>query len=200
MQRKNEKLRTKVAKLENLVEATEALELAMERMSSALEVMKHAGDQDEDKDLKKRMDEIREQLDEKEEDLEAMKQLNNDLIVKEKTSSNELYQARMELIEDLSWHPFKILPDHRHHKGKFKERVDEDDETLKILKNEYGDEVHEAVVTALEELNVHNPNGRCAVPELWNFKDERKASLREGIEFVLKQCRRVKRRRNSNHR
>ena len=80
------------------------------------------------------------------------------------------------------------------------EIVDEDDETLKILKNEYGDEVHEAVVTALEELNEHNPNGRCAVPELWNFKEERKASLREGIEFVLKQCRRVKRRRNSNHR
>lgn len=99
MQRENEKLRKKVAKLENLVEATEALELAMERMSSTLEVMKHAGDQGEDKDLKKRMDEIREQFDEKEEDLEAMKQLNNDLIVKEKTSSNELYQARMELIE-----------------------------------------------------------------------------------------------------
>lgn len=72
----------------------------MERTSSSLEViLKHAGDQDEDKDLKKRMDEIREQFDEKEEDLEAMKQLNNDLIVKEKTSSNELYQARMELIE-----------------------------------------------------------------------------------------------------
>lgn len=37
------------------------------------------------------------------------------------------------------------------------EIVDEDDETLKILKNEYGDEVREAVVTALEELNEHNP-------------------------------------------
>ncbi|EXC10665.1 hypothetical protein L484_025247 [Morus notabilis] len=105
----------------------------------------------------------------------------------------ESYSLWDSYLRDPRWHPFKIVP----HKANYtKEIIDEDDEKLKSLKNEYGDEVYNAVVTALEELNEYNPKERYAVMELWNFKEDRKASLKEGIEFVLKQWK-SKRRRNS---
>lgn len=51
-----------------------------------------------------------------------------------------------------------------------------------------GDEVYEAVSTALLEMNEYNPSGgRFIVPELWNYRTGRKASLKEGIEYVLTQ-------------
>ncbi|XP_057436898.1 factor of DNA methylation 4 [Lotus japonicus] len=87
-------------------------------------------------------------------------------------------------LRDPSWHPFKILTDKE---GKSKEILDEDDEKIRILKDEFGDEVYEAVTTALKELNEYNPSGRYPIPELWNFEEGRKALLKEGIEHILKQ-------------
>lgn len=65
------------------------------------------------------------------------------------------------------------------------EIIDEQDEEIKTLKNECGDEAYEAVITALTELNQYNPSGRYPVRELWNNKEGRKATLREGVEFIL---------------
>lgn len=76
------------------------------------------------------------------------------------------------------------------------EVIDEEDEKLKNLKNNYGDEVYDAVVKAVKEVNEYNPSGRYIVQELWNFKQERKAPLKEGIEFILKQWKVHKRKRN----
>jgi len=67
------------------------------------------------------------------------------------------------------------------------EILDGEDEKLKSLKDEFGDEVHDAVATALKELNEYNPSGRYPVPELWNFKEGRKASLKEGVSHLIKQ-------------
>lgn len=69
----------------------------------------------------------------------------------------------------------------------FQEIVDEEDEYLKSLKKEHGEEVLEAVIKAVKEMNEHNPSGRYVMPELWNFKEDRKASLKEGVEFLLEQ-------------
>ena len=66
------------------------------------------------------------------------------------------------------------------------EIIDENDEKLKSLKDEYGDEVYQAVVKALDEMNEYNPSGRYPLPELWNLKAGRTASLREGVEHILK--------------
>ena len=74
--------------------------------------------------------------------------------------------------------------------------IDEKDDKLKNLKDEYGVHVYNAVTTALLELNEYNPSGRYAIPELWNFEQTRRASLKEGISALLKQCELQKRKRS----
>ncbi|MBA0637052.1 hypothetical protein Godav_029106 [Gossypium davidsonii] len=62
-------------------------------------------------------------------------------------------------VQDPKWHPFKMI----NIRGNLQEIVDEDDEKLKELRNEYGDVVYEAVSTALMEMNEYNASGRYAV-------------------------------------
>ncbi|KAL0417862.1 UNVERIFIED_CONTAM: Factor of DNA methylation 4 [Sesamum radiatum] len=59
-------------------------------------------------------------------------------------------------LRDPSWHPYKVVMDG----GTPKEILDENDEKLKELKTELGDEVYETVTTALHEMNEYNPSGR----------------------------------------
>ncbi|GJX16569.1 ribonuclease H-like domain-containing protein [Tanacetum coccineum] len=63
------------------------------------------------------------------------------------------------------------------------EVINEDDELLKGLKAEWGTGVFDAVVTACKEMNGYYPGGHV-VNELWNFKDNRKATLKEAITTV----------------
>ena len=77
------------------------------------------------------------------------------------------------------------------------EILDEEDEKLVGLKTDFGDEVFQAVATALKELNECNPSGRCSVSELWNYKEGRKATLKEGSIYILKQRKRLKGRRRN---
>ncbi|XP_011089476.1 protein INVOLVED IN DE NOVO 2 [Sesamum indicum] len=106
----------------------------------------------------------------------------------------ELCSLWEDYLRDPSWHPYKVVMDG----GNPKEVLDENDEKLKELKTELGDEVYETVTTALHEMNEYNPSGRYPVPELWNSNEKRKGSLKEGIEHLLKQWKnhKAKRRRN----
>ncbi|EXC10668.1 hypothetical protein L484_025250 [Morus notabilis] len=246
--KQKEELHKKIIDLEKKLDKKQALELTIERYRGALEVMKHMG-ADEDMKLKKEMDEIKENLKEKEEEMEALEELNQALIIKERRSNDELQDARKETINGLredssrrgarptigvkglgglhskpfiaaakrkfpdeeasvkarelwsmwdshlrdpSWHPFKVITD----KGKAVEIIDEEDEKLKNLKDDLGDEVYEAVVRALKEVNQYNPSGRYIVPELWNFKEDRRARLKEGLDFILRKWKTLKRSRN----
>ncbi|KAM1276946.1 hypothetical protein ACFX2J_029144 [Malus domestica] len=78
----------------------------------------------------------------------------------------------------------------------YAQTIDEKDDKLKILKDEYGVHVYNAVTTALLELNEYNPSGRYAIPELWNFEQKRRASMKEGISALLKQFELQKRKRS----
>lgn len=66
------------------------------------------------------------------------------------------------------------------------EIIDENDEKLKNLKEELGQEVLDSVTTALLELNEYNASGRYPIPELWNFSENRKATMKEGVAQILK--------------
>ncbi|XP_022764268.1 factor of DNA methylation 2-like [Durio zibethinus] len=62
-----------------------------------------------------------------------------------------------------------------------------EDIMLKESRSECGDVVCKAVSNALLEMNEYNGSGRYIVLELWNFKEGRKASLKEGVECILQE-------------
>ncbi|KAK9159846.1 hypothetical protein Syun_006187 [Stephania yunnanensis] len=96
-------------------------------------------------------------------------------------------------LRDPEWHPFKVIEVNNKHQ----EIINEEDEKLKELKGELGEESYNAVIAALTEMNEYNPSGRYIVPELWNFKDGRKATLKEGVSFILRQWKLHKRKRTN---
>ncbi|XP_065870558.1 protein INVOLVED IN DE NOVO 2-like [Euphorbia lathyris] len=119
--------------------------------------------------------------------LEVMKRKYREDEAEERAS--ELCTLWVEYLKDPDWHPFKIV----RIDGKDKEVIREDDEKLMGLRKEMGDEVYQAVADALMEINEYNPSGRYITSELWNYKDGKKASLKEGISFLLKQLQVAKR-------
>ncbi|KAF5187175.1 Factor of dna methylation [Thalictrum thalictroides] len=103
----------------------------------------------------------------------------------------ELCSMWQEHIRNSEWFPFKVVEE----EGKTKEIINKEDEKLIGVRQELGDEVCEAIITALKEMNEFNPSGRYIVPELWNFKEQRKATLKEVIAYILKNLRPDKRKR-----
>ncbi|KAH7547469.1 hypothetical protein FEM48_Zijuj01G0313400 [Ziziphus jujuba var. spinosa] len=95
-----------------------------------------------------------------------------------------------EQVKDSTWYPFKVVTIN----GIDQEIINEEDEKLRKLK-EWGEEIYKAVVTALTEINEYNPSGRYVVPELWNFKEGRKATLKEVISYAIKNLKTLKRKR-----
>ncbi|KAF7803317.1 factor of DNA methylation 1-like [Senna tora] len=104
------------------------------------------------------------------------------------TMGFELCSLWQENLENSSWHPFNvILTD-----DKYEEIINEDDDKLRELREEWGDEIYMAVITALKELHEYNPSGRSTVSELWNFKEMRKATLKEAITYTVEQIKQLK--------
>ncbi|KAF9686256.1 hypothetical protein SADUNF_Sadunf03G0139900 [Salix dunnii] len=94
-----------------------------------------------------------------------------------------------EKLKNPAWHPFKVIDVD----GNAKQILNEEDEELRNLKQEWGDVIYIAVVTALNELEEYNPSGRYVVSELWNFKEGRKATLKEVIAYILRNINTLKR-------
>ncbi|KAI7735716.1 hypothetical protein M8C21_010880 [Ambrosia artemisiifolia] len=117
---------------------------------------------------------------------------------KDKFDSEEAQIKALELctlwqdkVNNPEWHPVKVVAVD----GAHKEVIDENDELLKNLKAEWGNGVFDAVVTAFKEMNEYNPSGRYVTNELWNFRDNRKATLKEVISYILKTMQSLKRKR-----
>ncbi|KAG5081262.1 hypothetical protein AAZX31_02G233000 [Glycine max] len=123
--------------------------------------------------------------------LEAMKIKYNNEDAEDRAS--ELCSLWEEYIRDPDWHPFKITII----EGKHQEIIDDEDEKLKGLKNEMGEGVYKAVVTALTEINTYNPSGRYITSELWNYEEGKRATLQEGVKLLLMQWKLTKQKRGT---
>ncbi|TVU45784.1 hypothetical protein EJB05_05286, partial [Eragrostis curvula] len=100
--------------------------------------------------------------------------------------------AWQQKIEGHIWRPFKRITEDGH----FEEVLDEEDETLKELKA-CGPDIYDSVVEALMEMEKYNASGRTIVPELWNYKEGRRASTVECTDFLgrkVMECNNMRRR------
>jgi len=79
----------------------------------------------------------------------------------------------------------------------WQEIIDNEDEKLKALKNEFGEGVYKAVVTALTEINTYNPSGRYTTSELWNYEEGKRATLQDGVKLLLMQYKLSKQKRGT---
>ncbi|KAH6769199.1 XH/XS domain-containing protein [Perilla frutescens var. frutescens] len=120
---------------------------------------------------------------------EAMKRKYNEGEADERAT--ELCSLWEEYLRDPNWHPIKVVSIN----GKEQAVIKEDDEKLMDLKENYGQEVYNAVTATLSEINEYNPSGRYIISELWNYNEGRRANLKEGVVILLKQWKYYKRKR-----
>ncbi|KAL3031846.1 hypothetical protein AAZX31_02G050600 [Glycine max] len=119
---------------------------------------------------------------------DAMKKRYNEEEAEERAS--ELCSLWEEYLKNPDCHPFKVTMV----EGKEKAIVRDDDEMLNELKNDLGEGAYKAVVQALSEVNEHNPSGRYLTSVVWNYKEGRRASLKE-VQFLLNHWKVLKRKR-----
>ncbi|KAI3836639.1 hypothetical protein MKX03_030588 [Papaver bracteatum] len=198
---KEARLRERIEE-EKKLDAKDKLELEVELLRGKLKALTYMEDDDADLESKKKLEELTKDL---KEEIEGLEALNQTLTVKERESNDELQDARKELINEfkelgsrapvrvkrmgeIDLKPFKDACKKKYtsNEEEMQTKIDEKDERLSRLRNDMGDEVFKVVATALLELNDYNGSGRYIVPKLWNFKEGRKETLKEGIQRLIK--------------
>ncbi|CDY37917.1 BnaA06g19000D [Brassica napus] len=104
----------------------------------------------------------------------------------------DVLQLWEDYLKDPDWHPFKRIKLENQEREVV--RRPKWDEKLRELKDDLGDGPYNAVTRALLEINEYNPSGRYITTELWNLKEDRKATLEEGVTCLLDQWDKSKRR------
>ncbi|CAO2204115.1 unnamed protein product [Urochloa humidicola] len=105
--------------------------------------------------------------------------------------AGELCSKWQAQINNSKWYPIKVVMVD----GEEPERIIEDDAELRELKEEYGKEVYAAVTKTLLEIDEYNGSARYCKRVVWNFKADRRATLKEGVQFIVKQWQTHKRKR-----
>ncbi|KAF2589512.1 hypothetical protein F2Q70_00040507 [Brassica cretica] len=105
----------------------------------------------------------------------------------------DVLQLWEDYLKDPDWHPFKRIK--LENQEREMEVIDDTDEKLRELKEDLGDGPYNAVTRALLEINEYNPSGRYITTELWNLKEDRKATLEEGVTCLLDEWEKAKRKR-----
>ncbi|KAB2034244.1 hypothetical protein ES319_D04G071200v1 [Gossypium barbadense] len=123
--------------------------------------------------------------------LEAMKRRYNEELAEERAS--EVCSLWEEYLKDPDWHPFKRIK--LEGGEEYQEVIDDEDEKLRDLTDQMGIEAYKSVTSAIKEINEYNPSGRYIISELWNYGEGRKATLKEGVTFLLKLWDNAKRKR-----
>ncbi|XP_010486975.1 PREDICTED: factor of DNA methylation 3 [Camelina sativa] len=236
-----EKLHKRIAALGRQLEQKQELELEVEQLKRQLSLLRHM-ELDSGSEIVNKVETFLRDLSEQEGELARLNKFNQDLVVQERKTNDELQEARRALISNLretrshigvrrmgeldtkpfieamkikycqedledwaveviqlweeylkdpDWHPFKRIK--LETEENVVEVIDEDDEKLRTLKNELGDKAYQAVANALLEINEYNPSGRYISSELWNFREDRKATLEEGVTSLLEQWNQAKR-------
>ena len=97
MQREKQAALDTMLKLERELASKQKLQLEIEQLRGQLKVMECMGGEN-DKAVKKKMEEMEEELKEKVEQLEDVDTLNQTLIIKEREMNDQLQEARREMI------------------------------------------------------------------------------------------------------
>ncbi|KAF0887633.1 hypothetical protein E2562_002350 [Oryza meyeriana var. granulata] len=102
--------------------------------------------------------------------------------------ASELNSLWQELLNDKSWNPFHtIIVD-----GDCQvEVIDADDNKLQDLKMTWREGPYKSVTDALVERKEYNSDG-LGIFDLWNYREGRKASLGECIEYIFDQVKQLK--------
>uniref|UniRef100_A0A0D9Y0N0 Factor of DNA methylation 1-5/IDN2 domain-containing protein n=1 Tax=Leersia perrieri TaxID=77586 RepID=A0A0D9Y0N0_9ORYZ len=103
-------------------------------------------------------------------------------------TASELNSLWQELLNDKSWNPFHIITVDGNRQV---EVINVDDDKLKDLRMTWGEGPYKSITDALVERKEYNVDGP-GVFDLWNYKEERKASLGECIDFIFDQVKQLK--------
>lgn len=102
--------------------------------------------------------------------------------------ASELCYFWQEQLMNPEWNPFKTVTVG----GIPEEIINVDDDKLQELQAAWGEGVCKAVLNGLMEMKeCGRLSDRTIVPELWNFKEKRKATLGESVEYMCSQVKRL---------
>ncbi|XP_048229584.1 factor of DNA methylation 4 [Ricinus communis] len=136
------------------------------------------------------MEAVLQELKDKEEVMKDLKFLNQNHIIRERMNNDELQDARKALIS-ASINARALIGvkrmgelDNRPFFAAAKRRFPDEEANIQQDLLSYVLIRSNMLADHSKEINEYNPSGRYIVDEIWNFKENRKASMKEGVKHI----------------